>query len=178
MYNKSSNKSDSNIDIRKIEDTYDKLLPFNRYLNNIFNEYNFDDDISFKICCPLHEEKTPSFSYSHNLNVWTCFGACHTTGKTCKFHFLWLRKQYGNKVTRLWALRDLQKRFPHVLPPIESVLGTNTTQYRTNNKVSLYDELSSKFNKAQKIKTNTKIKVVQGDLTIDEELLRLFIKRR
>lgn len=34
-----------------------------------------------KQCCPFHKEDTPSFSYSIEKMVWSCFGACHAVGK-------------------------------------------------------------------------------------------------
>lgn len=34
-----------------------------------------------KQCCPFHKEDTPSFSYSREKMVWSCFGACHAIGK-------------------------------------------------------------------------------------------------
>lgn len=34
-----------------------------------------------KQCCPFHREDTPSFSYSRERQVWSCFGACHAVGK-------------------------------------------------------------------------------------------------
>lgn len=34
-----------------------------------------------KQCCPFHREDTPSFSYSPEKMVWSCFGACHAIGK-------------------------------------------------------------------------------------------------
>lgn len=35
---------------------------------------------SGKACCPLHDEKTPSFSVNRKKNVWCCFGACGRGG--------------------------------------------------------------------------------------------------
>lgn len=34
-----------------------------------------------KQCCPFHHEDTPSFSYSKEKMIWSCFGACHAIGK-------------------------------------------------------------------------------------------------
>lgn len=39
-----------------------------------------------KICCPFHEEDTPSFSYSAEKGVWRCFGSCHTGGDVIALH--------------------------------------------------------------------------------------------
>lgn len=39
-----------------------------------------------KICCPFHQEDTPSFSYSPDKGVWRCFGACHFGGDVVAMH--------------------------------------------------------------------------------------------
>lgn len=39
-----------------------------------------------KICCPFHNEDTPSFSYSPDKGIWRCFGACHFGGDVIAMH--------------------------------------------------------------------------------------------
>lgn len=39
-----------------------------------------------KICCPFHDEDTPSFSYSSEKGVWRCFGACKFGGDVIAMH--------------------------------------------------------------------------------------------
>ena len=39
-----------------------------------------------KVCCPFHDEDTPSFSYSATRDVWRCFGACHKGGDVIALH--------------------------------------------------------------------------------------------
>ena len=39
-----------------------------------------------KICCPFHEEDTPSFSYSPEKGLWRCFGACKVGGDVIALH--------------------------------------------------------------------------------------------
>ena len=39
-----------------------------------------------KICCPFHEEDTPSFSYSSEKGLWRCFGACKVGGDVIALH--------------------------------------------------------------------------------------------
>ena len=39
-----------------------------------------------KQCCPFHYEKTPSFSYSAEKDVWRCFGACKCGGDVFDLH--------------------------------------------------------------------------------------------
>ena len=39
-----------------------------------------------KVCCPFHEENTPSFSYDERSGRWRCFGRCKTGGDTIDMH--------------------------------------------------------------------------------------------
>lgn len=164
--------------LRELTDLYDELLPFNRYLSMMFPQYNFEDNTSFKICCPLHIEKTPSFSYSHSRDIWTCFGACHTSGKTVRFHYLWLVKQYGEGIKILTALRDLHSRFSYILPDPDEFLNEGTDRYSIgNNSKSRREELAWGLEKSiSGLNRNNKTKVeVLNEMTLDEELLKIFI---
>lgn len=159
--------------LEKIIKDYDALLPFNRYLSTMFGEYDFPDGVSFKICCPLHEEKTPSFSYSHNLDLWTCFGQCHTSGKTVRFHYLWLNKTQG-KTNLVYALRDLQRRYPYILPPVEDYLDKNYTSNKENKQSKLAWALESALpEKSKQMQILNK-----EDISIDEEILNIFMGSR
>lgn len=51
-----------------------------------FIDSSVDLDKTPKICCPFHEEDTPSFSYSPEKGVWRCFGACKTGGDVIAMH--------------------------------------------------------------------------------------------
>lgn len=57
-----------------------------------------------KICCPFHQEDTPSFSYSADKGVWRCFGACKFGGDVIAMH----QKHYHLK-NRQEAERSLYK---------------------------------------------------------------------
>ena len=70
---------------------------FRKYINP-----DIDLDKTPKICCPFHEEDTPSFSYSAERGVWRCFGACHCGGDVYDLH----RKNKHFK-TRQEAINDL-----------------------------------------------------------------------
>lgn len=48
-----------------------------------------DLELTSNIPCPFHMEKTgKSFSYSKQLKVWRCFGACHCGGDVIELHRL------------------------------------------------------------------------------------------
>ena len=52
-----------------------------------------------KICCPFHEEDTPSFSYSSEKGLWRCFGACKVGGDVIALH----QKNYRTHYTSCLA---------------------------------------------------------------------------
>lgn len=54
---------------------------FNRYINR-----SIDLNTTSKICCPFHEEDTPSFTYSAELGKWRCWGACKHGGDVIELH--------------------------------------------------------------------------------------------
>lgn len=64
------------------------------------------------IPCPFHNEKTgKSFSYSKNLGIWRCFGACHCGGDVVMLHKLNHRMKTREEAERaLYALYDLPYR--------------------------------------------------------------------
>lgn len=95
---------------------YDDTLNFTEYLSIMMPELGVQQHRDFAICCPIHEENTPSFKYSENMGLWTCFGACKTSGGVVKFHHMMLQKQYGEGLTLYQAMKNIQQLFPHILP--------------------------------------------------------------
>ena len=62
----------------------------------------------FKCCCPLHNEKTPSFHIDPVRNTWHCFGACGEGGDAISF----IEKK--EKLSFIEAVRFLAKK--HNIP--------------------------------------------------------------
>lgn len=61
------------------------------------------------IPCPFHDEKSgKSFSYSRNLNIWRCFGACHCGGDVVDLHKLNMRiksrKEAEKSICKIYGL--------------------------------------------------------------------------
>lgn len=50
----------------------------------VLNRYNLKPDRHHKICCPFHQEKTPSMVIYPKTNTWYCFG-CGATGDSIQF---------------------------------------------------------------------------------------------
>lgn len=81
-----------------------------------FIDPKVDLNVTPKVCCPFHQEDTPSFSYSADKGVWRCFGACHFGGDVIAMH----QKHYGLK-DRAEAEKSLYK-----------LLGYNVTSKKVN----------------------------------------------
>lgn len=54
---------------------------FSKFIDNKVNL-----EITNKVCCPFHNENTPSFSYNPSTGKWRCFGACKTGGGVIEMH--------------------------------------------------------------------------------------------
>ena len=53
-------------------------------IETVLGNYNLTPDKHHKICCPFHEEKTPSLVIYPQTNTWFCFG-CSKTGDVIQF---------------------------------------------------------------------------------------------
>lgn len=134
--------------ITSIIEKYDEMLSFEEYFDTLFHDYpgNTVNRGEMKICCPLHDEDTPSFMWSKAIGHWTCFGACNTGGKTVKFHKLWLEKQKGILIPYITVLKDLHRLFPNKLQRPDIVFNdTNKESNENINKIA--------FNKVRKTLT-------------------------
>lgn len=59
-----------------------------------------------KVCCPFHNERTPSFSYNPGTGRWRCFGACKRGGDVYDMHMM----NYHLR-SRPEAIKSLHKMF-------------------------------------------------------------------
>lgn len=78
-----------------VPDMYNKILGF---YGNIAQE---------SVCCPFHNEKTPSFSYAPSLGIWTCFGECSRSGDSIELYRFYLEKHKGMKMSRTRTIQML-----------------------------------------------------------------------
>lgn len=53
-------------------------------IDAVLNRYNLKPDRHHKICCPFHQEKTPSLVIYPKTSTWYCFG-CGATGDSIQF---------------------------------------------------------------------------------------------
>lgn len=61
------------------------LISIPEYFTRFINP-SVDLNATPKVCCPFHQEDTPSFSYSPEKGIWRCFGACKFGGDVIAMH--------------------------------------------------------------------------------------------
>lgn len=68
----------------------------------------------FKMCCPMHEEKTPSFVVNAEKQSWHCYGACAKGGDVIAFAMGYDRLSFGEALQSLadYAHIDLAPMTP------------------------------------------------------------------
>lgn len=147
---------------------YDDLLDTKDYLR-IMGYDGVYDNRDFKICCPIHEEKEPSFSYSNKMGIWTCFGACHTSGRVVKLHYMLLQKKFGEKLSIVHALEDLYSLFPYMLPKIEN----RRDIVNNDNAETRFLKSMQRYNNKQVIKP----KIISNSIEINDYLLLEFTRQ-
>lgn len=93
--------------IREIKNRITIPEYFEKYINSKINLIDTP-----KICCPFHNESTPSFSYSEEKDVWRCFGSCKTGGDVIAMHQrnyrLTTRKEAVHSLARLLGIDTKQ----------------------------------------------------------------------
>src|SRR5580700_3983746 len=57
-------------------------------LSQVLNHYNLKPDRNGRICCPFHDDKTPSLQIYTITNTWTCFSSNCTAGSGDQIDFI------------------------------------------------------------------------------------------
>lgn len=97
-------------ELKRYSEMYDEMISFRDYYNRMFPDW----DGKMPTQCRLHDDNTPSFSYSESLKVWSCFGSCSTSGRVVKYHMLYLKRYIGGYVSLESTLEDLRNLFPYL----------------------------------------------------------------
>lgn len=105
--------------VKYFVDMYDSKISLEQYWTRMFPNEQFSTTMK----CKLHgEEHGESFSYSKNLGIWSCFGRCHTGGKTVAYHKRYMRLN-SPKFSTIDTLNTLRVLFPELgLPDVTIVL--------------------------------------------------------
>ena len=103
-------KGHGTTELKRYSDLYDDMIDFKTYYEKLFPEW----DKKLPTKCKLHDDNTPSFSYSDSLKVWSCFGQCSTSGKVVKYHMHYLKRYIGGYVSLETTLASLRNLFPYL----------------------------------------------------------------
>lgn len=93
----------------------------------------------FKANCPFHQEKTPSFVVSPDIQRWHCFGACHEGGDIFNFVMKW------EGVTFAEALRILAERAGVSLADQAKSSGYHDAEADNKTKIVSINDLAAKY---------------------------------
>ncbi len=93
----------------------------------------------FKANCPFHDEKTPSFVVSPEIQRWHCFGACHEGGDVITFVMKWENVPFSD------ALKILAQRSGVNITDKLERSGFADSESEKRNKLFEINELTAKY---------------------------------
>ncbi|MBR1454831.1 MAG: hypothetical protein IJ593_09370 [Lachnospiraceae bacterium] len=91
-----------------IPDYFDKIIV--PQLGSYYSEYPVNFDVRPVVCCPLHDENTPSMRYYEETNSFYCFG-CRKGGDVINLHRLFTERQTASKPSFAEAVEFLYNYF-------------------------------------------------------------------
>lgn len=74
---------------------YNIIVP---QLGDYYADYPVNFEAKPVVCCPLHDEETPSFRYYEDTNSFFCFG-CQTGGNVINLHMKYASRMNGSNVS-------------------------------------------------------------------------------
>lgn len=96
-----------------------------------------------KVCCPLHSEKTPSFSIYSNNQLWSCFGECSTGGDVIRLIELMNNNiSYIEAVQRAGEIVGIEPEYSNLTDEEIEAMKINSLKY------NFFKELAYFFNMA------------------------------
>lgn len=112
MYSRYKSKKEIELEKKVTIPTYFKsvIVP---QLGSYYSTYPVDFDVKDFVCCPLHDEDTPSFKYYSETNTYYCFG-CGAGGPShgvVSLHMKFTERMTGVKMTRQEAVNSLYNYF-------------------------------------------------------------------
>lgn len=93
----------------------------------------------FKANCPFHQEKTPSFVVSPEIQRWQCFGACHEGGDIISFLMKWENIPFSEALKLLAERADIS-----ITSKLERA-GFADSESEKRSKIFEINELAAKY---------------------------------
>lgn len=100
--------------IKKARDILATKIPITKYIEK--NRLGRTMGVTGKICCPVHDESTPSFFYDDNKKRCNCFG-CGIGGTVVELHFHVMKKS-NDKYTMVKSIFDLARDYDVEIPDL------------------------------------------------------------
>lgn len=104
-----------------------------------------------QICCPLHDDSTPSFSVNFATNQWKCFG-CPDGGHYVDIWMKLTNKRTGTNYTIFTAVEQILKLNPEIC----SMLGFNSIYQAYDDEFDLFKK-KEKTNSADPLADKTAV---------------------
>ena len=83
-------------------------------LQTVLHHYNLTPDKNHRLCCPWHDDKTPSLQLYPKTNTWTCFSSNCDAGSGDVIDFV-MRMEKGTKHEALVKCKELIGSAPKVI---------------------------------------------------------------
>jgi len=123
-----------------------------------------------KICCPFHQEDTPSFSYSAEKGIWRCFGACKDGGDVIALH----RRNF-----KLKSRREAEESLYKLLGLRTSIQPHKHEAGKADERAVLFKQAYAKaLMVAQTVEDWVELDYVMGQYPVDVNKLQAFYNCR
>lgn len=100
--------------IKKARDILAKKIPISKYIED--NRLGRTTGATGKICCPVHDENTPSFMYNDTKQRCNCFG-CGVGGTVVELHFH-INKELDTRYTMVRSIKELADTYNVEIPSL------------------------------------------------------------
>lgn len=134
---------------------YNIIVP---QLGSYYADYPVNFDARPVVCCPLHDENTPSMRYYEETNSFYCFG-CRAGGDIIQLHRLFTERQSGTKPTYDEAVEFLYDYFIKGNEAARSVVAPKKLVYK-----------GKQSNNVQRLKYNGYREALNGQLMVDNSI--------
>lgn len=147
-----------------------KMAINSRYQIHIFlDSKGIHTESNKQICCPFHDDSTPSFSVNFETNAWKCFG-CQNGGR-----FIDLWKTYQNKYENChYSIYSAVETILEADSELQAALGFKSIYKTEEDEFNLFKQENEKFKFEELLTGGIELKQVNTDSM--KHVLRLLEK--